>query len=259
MSSATAATATAPRSPRGLTPALQGAAGRAAPRASWGSGSRRPLGTDELQHAGAQPGARARRCAVARGREHGLPECGGGLRATGRALARELRAERQRELGEDEHGQRQHRRECGELDRGLAGLPPPHRSTAPTCSAGTGSTRGTDRVTATRAVGAEPHAARRVPARPGARRAPPAPPARHARPRGRPHSQRARRRRRRARTGRPEPGRPPAAAGTAAARPARPLPVHAPPPCEEARSGLRHGSVADRAGSVTATCSCPGR
>src|SRR5262249_21911567 len=61
----------------------------------------------------------------------------------------ELGAKRKRQLREHEDRQREHGRERDQLDRRLAPLAPDHRSTAPTVSSGSGSTRGTASLTAT--------------------------------------------------------------------------------------------------------------
>ena len=200
----------------------------------------------ELEHAGAERGARARRGAAARRDEHRQSEHGSGLGAAGGALGGELRAEGERELGEHEHGEREHRRQRSQLDRGLPGLAADHRSTASTVRLGRGSRRGTCSVTAT--VPSAPTRTRdaRAPALAGARLAPRHPVAHRGRRLGRRRSRRARPRWRRERTGTPARARPRATAGTAATPRAPPQPVLAPPPCQEARSGLRHESVAKR-------------
>ena len=103
----------------------------------------------ELEHPGAERGASARRGAAACRDEHRQPEHRGGLGTAGGALGGQLRPEGQGELGEHEHGQREHRRECSQLDRGLPGLAADHRSTASTVRLGRGSRRGTCSVTPT--------------------------------------------------------------------------------------------------------------
>ena len=106
-------------------------------------------GDIELEHAGTERGAGARRGAAACRDEHRQSEHGSGLGTAGGALGGQLRAEGERELGEHEHGQREHRREGSQLDRGLPGLAADHRSTASTVRLGRGSRRGTCSVTPT--------------------------------------------------------------------------------------------------------------
>ena len=133
----------------------------------------------------------------ARCREHGRPSteaaCARPAARSAASSARNASAS----CANTSTGEREHGRQHGQLDRGLARLPADHRSAAPTVSEATGSSRGTASVTAT--APSAPARTRTLRARArGSTARTAGPGGAPRRPRGHPRSRRARPRWRRA-------------------------------------------------------------